>query len=421
MITEKSQNSFANKTVPGLDIRKIREDFPILDTRVGNHILVYLDNAATTQKPQTVIDALVHYYSAQNANIHRGVHYLSEQATDAYEKSRCKIAQFLNASKPREIIFVRGATEAINLVAATFGRKNIGKGDEILLTTMEHHANIVPWQILAEQTGAVIRVTPINERGELQLDAFEQQLSERTKLVSICHISNSLGTINPVHTIIGKAHERGIPVLLDGAQSASHMKIDVQELDCDFFVFSGHKVFGPTGIGVLYGKERLLETLPPYQGGGDMIEKVSFQKTTFKSIPERFEAGTPNISGAIALAAATDYCQKIGRASIAAYKKELLDYATATLSEIKGLTIIGTAREKAGVISFSLEGVHPHDIGTILNSDGIAIRSGHHCTQPLMQHLGIPGTARASFAFYNTREEADKLALALHKVYKLFH
>ena len=420
MITEQHENASSQGKVNPLNIQAIREDFPILDTRVGNHVLVYLDNAATTQKPQAVIDALTHYYSAQNANIHRGVHYLSEQATDAYETARGKIAGFLNASNPREIIFVRGATEAINLVAATFGRKNIGEGDEILLTTMEHHANIVPWQLLAKQTGAVIRIVPINERGELQLDIFEQQLNERTKLVSICHISNTLGTINPVRTIIAKAHAQGIPVLLDGAQSASHMEIDVQELDCDFFVFSGHKLFGPTGIGVLYGKAELLEILPPYQGGGDMIQKVSFEKTTFKSIPERFEAGTPNISGAIALAAATDYLQKIGRASIAAYKKELLDYATSNLSEIEGLTLIGTAREKASVLSFILKGVHPHDIGTILDSDGIAIRSGHHCTQPLMQHLGISGTARASFAFYNTQEEVDKLAHALRKVHKLF-
>ena len=404
-----------------LDSERVRNDFTILNTRIGDHPLIYLDNAATTQKPHCVIDALKYYYEKQNANIHRGVHYLGERATEAYEQARDRIAMFLNAASAREIIFVRGATEAINLVAATFGRIQIHEGDEIVLTAMEHHANIVPWQLLAAKTGARIRVVPLNERGELRMDRFESLLNRRTKLVGVCHISNTLGTINPIAAIIEKAHTSGVPVLVDGAQSVPHMSIDVQALDCDFFVFSGHKVFGPTGIGVLYGKAAHLEAMPPYQGGGDMIEHVSFKTTTFKRPPERFEAGTPHIDGAIGLAVAVDYLQQVGLDAITAYKQELLQYAETILSQIKGLTLVGTARDKAAVISFILDGVHPHDIGTFIDKEGIAIRAGHHCTQPLMETLNLPGTARASFAFYNTKKEVDKLATALHKVYHFFH
>ena len=407
---------------PTFDVFSIREDFPILSTKVGkrNHQLIYLDSAATTQKPRMVIDALTHYYSTQNANIHRGVHYLGEQATDAYECARQSVARFLNAPHSRQIVFVRGATEAINLVAATFGRQRISAGDEILLTAMEHHANIVPWQLLAQETGAVLKVIPVDERGELRMDVFKELLSPRTKLFSFTYISNVLGTINPAAQLIAEAHAHGIPVLIDGAQAAPHRHIDVQALDCDFFVFSGHKTFGPTGIGVLYGKEALLDAMPPYHGGGDMIERVSFEKTTFKGLPEKFEAGTPHISGAVGLAAAVTYVQKIGQNAIENYERDLLDYAQAILSHIDGLKLIGTAREKAGVISFTLNDVHPHDIGTILDSEGIAIRSGHHCAEPLMRCLGLVATARASLAFYNTREEIDKLAASLRNVCHLF-
>ncbi len=402
------------------NIEQVRRDFPILDTHVGPHYLVYLDNAATTQKPRQVIDCLEHYYRSQNANIHRGVHYLSQQATDAYEQARREIAAFLNAREAREVIFVRGATEAINLVASSWGGQSVGPGDEILLTTMEHHANIVPWQLLAEKTGARIVVAPVTAKGELIPEEWEKLIGPRTRLAAFCHVSNSLGTINPAEWMISKAHEKGVPVLLDGAQSVVHLPIDVQQLDCDFFAFSGHKLFGPTGIGVLYGKADLLNAMSPYQGGGDMIERVSFEGTTFRQIPERFEAGTPNISGAIGLAEAVRYVKKLGMAAIEARERALLDYATEKVREIPGVRIVGEAENKVGVLSFVMEGAHPHDIGTILDSEGIAIRAGHHCTQPLWQALNLTGTARASFAFYNTMEEVDKLVAGLHKTRRLF-
>ncbi len=405
---------------PVFDVGRIRQDFPILHQYVHNKPLVYLDNAATTQKPRSVIDRLVKYYTAENANIHRGVHYLSELATRQYEGVRTKVRKFLRAAHDREIVFLRGATEAINLVAQSYGRRNIGAGDEILISGMEHHSNIVPWQMLCEQTGATLRVVPIDDRGELILEEYERLLNPRTKLVSIVHISNALGTINPVARMIALAHERGVPVLVDGAQSVAHLGVDVRELDCDFFVFSGHKMFGPTGVGVLYGKERLLKSMHPWQGGGDMIRQVTFEKTTYNDIPYRFEAGTPDIAGVIGLGAALDYLQKIGLDRIAAYERDLLAYATEALGDITGLTIVGTAREKAAVISFTLCAIHPHDIGTILDSEGIAIRTGHHCAQPVMQRFGVPATARASFAFYNTRAEVDALLAGIRKVLEVF-
>lgn len=400
-------------------MEEIRRDFPILDTHVGRHYLVYLDNAATTQKPRAVIDCLEHYYRSQNANIHRGVHYLSQKATDAYEQARREVAGFINAGQDKEVIFVRGATEAINLVASTWGSKNVGPGDEILLTRMEHHANIVPWQLLAERTGARIVVAPVNEKGELILEEWEKLLSPRTRLAAFCHVSNSLGTINPVEWMIRRAHKEGALVLVDAAQSVVHLPIDVQKLDCDFLAFSGHKLYGPTGIGVLYGKADLLNAMPPYQGGGDMIEKVSFEGTTFRQIPERFEAGTPHISGAIGLAEAIRYVKKLGMAAIGAWEDKLLKYATEKVREIPGLKIIGEAEHKAGVLSFVMDGIHPHDIGTILDSEGIAIRAGHHCTQPLWQSYKLSGSARASFALYNTPEEIDKLVAGLQKACRL--
>jgi len=402
------------------DVWRIRQDFPILRQRVHGKQLVYLDNAATTQKPQAVIDALTSYYTTDNSNVHRGVHTLSERATKHFEAARSRMRRFLNATSDREIIFVRGVTEGINLVAQTWGRKNIGAGDEIVVSALEHHSNIVPWQMLCEETGAVLRVIPIDERGDLRLDEYERMLNDRTRFVSIIHVSNALGTINPVKAMIATAHKRGIKVLLDGAQSAPHMELDVQELDCDFFVMSGHKIYGPTGIGILYGKVALLEAMPPWQGGGDMILSVSFAKTTYNVLPYKFEAGTPDISGAIGLAAAIDYVESLGLNAIAQWEGNLLDYATSELSRIDRLKIIGTARKKASVVSFTLDGIHPHDIGTILDQEGIAIRTGHHCAQPVMECFGIPATARASFAFYNTKEEIDALVAGVRKVIEVF-
>lgn len=402
------------------DITSLRNDFPILSTLVGNKPLVYLDNAATTQKPKVVIDAIEYYYKAGNANIHRGVHYLAEKATEAYEDSRKVVANFLNARSESEIIFVRGTTEGINLIAHSFGKQYISEGDEIIISTLEHHANIVPWQLLCESTGAKLKVIPVSDKGELELDAFDSLLSEKTKLVSVVHASNSFGTINPVKQIVDKAHAVGAKVLLDGAQAVGHFPVDMQALDCDFYVYSGHKLFGPTGIGVVYGKYDLLDSLPPYQGGGDMISKVTFEKTTFKEPPGRFEAGTPHISGAIGMAAGIRYLEGLDRNALLAHEHDLLDYGTGKLSEIDGIRLLGTAEEKVSVISFTMEGSHPHDIATVLDADGIAIRAGHHCTQPLLQRFGVSATARASFAFYNTREEIDHLAESLKKIQVLF-
>ena len=416
----RAKGAATDETAAPFDVERIREDFPILKQDIRGKPLVYLDNAATSQKPQVVIDTLTRYYTTENSNIHRGVHYLSEQATQDYEDSRGKIRRFINASDEREIIFVRGTTEGINLVAQSYGRQNIGEGDEIIISAMEHHSNIVPWQILCQERGAKLRVIPINDDGELLLDEYERLLGPWTKLVSVVHMSNSLGTINPVRQIVEMAHSRGVPVLLDGAQSVPHMTIDVQDLGCDFFAFSGHKLFGPTGIGVLYGRAELLESMPPYQGGGDMIKSVTFEKTTYNSLPYKFEAGTPNIGGVIGLGAAIDYVSTVGLDRSSAYEHELLEYGTERLSTISGLRLTGTAREKAGILAFVLEGVHPHDIGTILDSEGIAIRTGHHCTQPVMERFGVPATARASLAFYNTREEIDALVRGIDKVIEVF-
>jgi cysteine desulfurase/selenocysteine lyase len=393
-----------------------RHHFPVLRQVVNGKPLVYLDNAATSQKPQVVIDAMMRYYEEENSNIHRGVHTLSERATTAYEKVRAKVAGFLNAASPREIIFVRGTTEAINLVAHSFSRRGILRGDEVLISGMEHHSNIVPWQMVCEEKGAHLRVIPITDRGELVLEDLDELLTDRTKILAVTHVSNALGTINPIKAIVARAHRRGIPVLVDGAQAVPHMPVDVQDLDADFYAFSAHKMFGPTGVGVLYGKAALLEDLPPYQGGGDMIRSVTFEKTTYAEIPHKFEAGTPNIGGGIGLGAAIDYLQKLDMAAVAAHEHDLLQYATEQVSRISGLTIIGTARDKAGVLAFVMEGIHPHDIGTILDSEGIAIRTGHHCAQPVMARFGVPATARASFAFYNTKEEIDALVKGLARV-----
>jgi len=397
-----------------------RSDFPILKQRVHGKPLVYLDNASTTQKPRSVIEAITRYYETGNANVHRGVHVMSERATQAYEEARSKVARFLHARDDREIIFVRGATEAINLVAQTFGRTRLGSGDEVLITAMEHHSNIVPWQMLREQTGAVMKVAPVTDAGELDLAEYARLLNRRTRLVSVTHVSNALGTVNPVREMIEMAHLRDIPVLVDGAQAAPHMKVDVQSLDCDFYAFSGHKTYGPTGIGVLYGKAALLDAMPPYQGGGDMILQVSFEKTLYNAIPYKFEAGTPDIAGAIGLGVAIEYLEEIGMDAIAAHEHELLAYATEAVRGVPGIRIVGTAREKAGVLSFVLDGAHPHDIGTILDHEGIAIRAGHHCAMPLMERLGLPATARASFGLYNTREEVDALVGAIKKVREMF-
>ena len=415
-----AQGDVADKPTKVFDPAKIREDFPILKQKVHGRPLVYLDSAATSQKPQVVIDTLVRYYTTENSNVHRGVHSLSQRATEDYEGARAKVRQLLNASDDREIIFVRGTTEGINLVAQSYGRQNIGEGDEIVISAMEHHSNIVPWQILCQEQGATLRVIPINDDGELLLDEYEKLLGPRTKLVSIVHLSNSLGTINPIEQIVAIAHSHGVPVLVDGAQSAPHMPVDVGKLGCDFYAFSGHKLYGPTGIGVLYGRAELLEAMPPYQGGGDMIKSVTFEKTLYNTLPYKFEAGTPNIAGAVGLGAAIDYVTDIGLDRIAAYERELLEYGTEGLSTIGGLRLIGTAREKAGVLSFVLDGIHPHDIGTILDTEGIAIRAGHHCTQPLMARFGVSAIARASLAFYNNKEEIDSLVKGVDRAIEVF-
>ena len=402
------------------DVDKIRANFPVLEQMINGKPLVYLDNAATSQKPQSVIDALVNYYSTENANVHRGVHTLSQRATDDYEEARDKVRKFINAETDEEIIFVRGTTEGINLISQTYGRSCIGDGDEIIISSMEHHSNIVPWQILCQEKGAILRVIPVNDLGELLLDEYERLFTDKTKLVSIVHQSNALGTINPVKEIVDIAHGHGVPVLLDGAQAIAHLEVDVRGLDCDFYAFSGHKLYGPTGIGVLYGKKSLLDEMPPYQAGGEMIRSVTFEETLYNVLPNKFEAGTPNIAGAIGLGAAIDYVETLGIGKIAAYESELLKYGTGRLSSIEGLEIIGTADKKGSVISFVMEGVHPHDIGTILDAEGIAIRTGHHCAQPLMDRFGVPATARASFAFYNTREEIDLLVKGIDRVIEVF-
>ncbi|MCB9210352.1 MAG: cysteine desulfurase [Ignavibacteriales bacterium] len=403
------------------NVDEVREDFPILKRLVNGKPLVYLDNAATSQKPQSVIDAITNYYTYENANIHRGLHFLSELATEAYEGARLKVKEFLNAMSVSEIIFVRGATEGINLVANSLCRANyFDDGDEIIISHMEHHSNIVPWQLLCERKNLKLKIVPVNEKGEFIFEEFEKLISDKTKLVSIVHISNALGTINPVKEIVKKSHEYNIPVLLDGAQAVPHTKVDVQDLDCDFYVFSGHKVFGPTGIGVLYGKTEYLDKMPPFQGGGDMIREVSFEGTTYDDLPQKFEAGTPNIVGGIALGAALDYLTSFDIQDISDYEDELLKYATGTLLQIEGLKIIGTSEKKASVVSFVIEGIHPYDIGTIIDTDGIAIRTGHHCTMPLIKRFNLPATARASFSMYNKIDEIDQLYKALLKVKKMF-
>ena len=413
-------SSPAEAPAPALDVGRIREDFPILERRVREHRLVYLDSAATTQKPRAVLDALARYYADGNANIHRGVYVLSEEATAAYDAAREKVRRFLNAAAAREIVFTRNSTESINLVAQSFGRRNVGPGDEIVITHMEHHSNIVPWQLLCEQVGARLRVVPIDDTGTLQLDELERLIGPRTRLVSVVHLSNSLGTINPVQDIVAAAHRLGVPVLIDGSQAVYHMPVDVQALDCDFYVCTGHKLYGPTGIGVLYGREALLEQMPPYQGGGDMIRSVTFEKTTYADLPHKFEAGTPHIAGAIGLGAAVDYVQGIGFDALMPHEADLLAYGTAALSEVQGLRLIGTAADKASILAFVMKGAHPHDVGTIVDTEGVALRTGHHCTQPIMDRFGVPATARASVAMYNTREEIDVLVRALQRVREMF-
>ena len=403
-----------------VDVERVRTDFPILKLKVGGKPLVYFDNAASSQMPQPVIDRLVRYQTTQHANIHRGVHYLSETATAEYEEARRKLQRFINAREEREVIFTSGTTEAINLVMHGYGRKFIGKDDEIILTTLEHHSNIVPWQMLAEEKGAKIRVVPINDAGELLQDDYEKLFNARTKFVGVMHVSNALGTINPVKHMIAFAHARGVPVLVDGAQAAPHLQVDVQDLDCDFYAFSGHKLCGPTGIGILYGKAATLERMQPFKGGGDMILSVTFEKTTYNSIPHKFEAGTPPIAAAIGLGAAVDYISAIGMDRIAAHEIDLLDYATKQVNAMPGVRIIGTAEKKAAVLSFAIDGVHPHDVGTLLNQDGIAIRTGHHCAQPVMQRFKVPATSRASFAFYNSMAEVDALIAGIRNVQKVF-
>ena len=408
------------KPTSGFDPFKVRGDFPILGTKVHGKPLVYLDNAATAQKPQAVLDALTRYYVSENANVHRGVHTLSGLATAHYEQARVTMQRFIHAADPSEIVFVRGTTEGINLVAQTYGRTHVGPGDEIIISALEHHSNIVPWQILCQQQGARLRVIPINDAGELVLDEFEKLLGPKTKLVAVAHISNALGTILPLRKVVEMAHRWKAPVVVDGAQAVPHIPVDVRALDCDFYVFSGHKIYGPTGIGVLYGKHELLEAMPPYQGGGDMISSVTFEKTLYNKLPYKFEAGTPDVSGAIGLAAAIDYVSKLGLEGMAHYEDELLAYATRSLAAIPDLRLIGTAKAKAAVVSFVLDGIHPHDVGTILDQEGIAIRTGHHCAQPLMQRFGVDATARASFALYNTRQEVDALVAGIHKAREVF-
>src|SRR5688572_5917216 len=402
-----------------LDVTAIRGDFPILQRHIHGKPLVYLDNAATAQKPRMVVDRLARYYTEENANT-RGVHRLSERATEVYEAARETIRRFLNAAASREIVFVRGTTEGINLVAQTYGRAHVGSGDEIVISAMEHHSNIVPWQILAEEKGARLRIIPITDAGELRLDEYEQLLNDRTRIVAVVHVSNALGTINPMAEIVRRAHARGIPVLVDGAQAVAHMPVDVQALDCDFYAMSGHKLFGPTGIGVLWGRLPLLEKMPPYQGGGDMISSVSFTKTTYNVVPNKFEAGTPNIAGSVGLGAAIDYISAVDFAAMQAYEDDLLAYGTHALKAVPGIRMVGTASKKASILSFVMEDVHPHDIGTILDQEGVAIRTGHHCTQPLMERMCVPATARASLALYNTKEEIDALVGALARVREIF-
>ena len=416
-LSQKSAGILASEK---FDVARLRQDFPILSQKIHGKPLVYFDNGATSQKPQCVIDAIDHYYRAENSNIHRGVHHLSELATAAYEAARGKLRGFINAGSDREIIFVRGTTEAINLVTQSYGRAFLKAGDEIIVSAMEHHSNIVPWQMLCEQVGAKLRVIPINHDGEIVMEEFQRLLNDRTKFVSVTHVSNALGTVVPVREIIALAHGRGVPVLLDGAQAVPHLKIDVQELDCDFYAFSGHKMFGPTGVGVLYGRAELLEKMPPYQGGGDMISLVTFEKTHYNVLPYKFEAGTPNIADGIALGAAVDYLRALDWPAVVAHEDELLRYATEALGEIPALRIIGTAKEKAGVLSFVFDQVHAHDVGTILDQEGVAVRAGHHCAMPVMQRFGVPATVRASFAFYNTIEEIDVLVRAIERVLKVF-
>ncbi len=408
------------QTAPEFDVAAIRAEFPMLTQTVNGKPLIYFDNAATSHKPQCVLDKLEHYYAAHNSNVHRGVHHFSQLATREYEGAREIVRRFINAASEKEVIYTSGTTEGINLVAASYGRKFLKEGDEIIISAMEHHANIVPWQMLCEQIGAVLRVIPINDDGELLMEEYEKMLNPKTKFVSVVYISNALGTINPVKRIIELAHAQDVPVLIDGAQSAPHLQVDVRELDCDFYVFSSHKICGPTGIGVLYGKQHLLEQMPPYQGGGDMIATVSFEKTTYNVLPYKFEAGTPHIAGAIGMGRAIQYLENIGLDDIAAYEYELLDYATELIGGIPGVRLIGTAKQKASVLSFVIGDIHPHDIGTILDQEGIAVRAGHHCAQPVMKRFNVPSTARASFAFYNTKEEIDALANAINKVIEVF-
>ncbi|HSN08870.1 MAG TPA: cysteine desulfurase [Hanamia sp.] len=404
---------------PTFDVNEIRKSFPILEREVNNQLLVYLDNAATSQKPQVVIDALSHYYSNYNANIHRGIHTLAEEATAAYEATRKTVKEFINANSTDEIIFTRGTTEGVNVVAYTWGRKNINEGDEIIISGMEHHSNIVPWQILCEEKKAILKVIPISDEGELLMEEYKKLLSSKTKLVSIVHVSNSLGTVNPVEEIIEAAHKTGALVFVDGAQSTVHLDIDVQKMDCDFFAFSGHKVYGPTGVGVLYGKKNILEEMPVFMGGGEMIKEVTFEKTTFSELPYKYEAGTPNIADTIALKVALDFVTETKKDIIRNHENDLLKYAAEQLSTIEGLRIIGTAKNKVSLISFVIKNIHPQDIGVLLDNQGIAVRTGHHCTQPLMKRFGVPGTVRASFAMYNTKEEVDRLVVAVKKAIKM--
>jgi len=420
-MNKKSNIAEIQNQTEGFDVEKIREDFPILHQEVNGKPLVYLDNAATSQKPKSVIDSIEKYYRGYNSNIHRGVHTLSENATEAYESARIKVRDFIHANSTKEIVFVRGATEAINLVAQSFGRNTLGSEDEIIITELEHHANIVPWQLLSQQTGAKLKYVPINDNGELVESEYKKLLNEKTRIVAVGHISNALGTINPIENMINLAHEYGAKVLIDGAQATSHTSVDVKKLDCDFYVFSGHKLFGPTGIGVLYGKEDLLEKMPPYQGGGDMIKMVTMKETQYNELPHKFEAGTPNISGVIGLGAAIDYVNKIGLENIGNHEKQLLDYANQMASEINELKFIGTAKNKTSILSFTLDGIHPHDVGTILNNEGIAIRTGHHCAMPVMEYFQIPATSRASFSFYNTHAEVDVLIEGINKCSKVFN
>jgi cysteine desulfurase/selenocysteine lyase len=414
------QTAVRTQSARTYDVERIRADFPILGLEVNGRPLVYLDNAASSQMPRQVIDRLVRYATTQHANVNRGVHYLSETATHEYEEARRKVQRFINAREDREVIFTSGTTDAINLVTHGYGRKFIGEGDEIILTTLEHHSNIVPWQMLAEEKGARIRVVPVDDAGELGLDEYESLFNARTKFVGVMHVSNALGTINPVKRMIAFAHARGVPVLVDGAQAVPHLKVDVQDLDSDFYAFSGHKMCGPTGIGILHGKASMLERMAPYKGGGDMILSVTFEKTTYNTLPHVFEAGTPPIAGAIGIGAAVDYLSAIGMDAIAAHEHELLEYATAQIGRMKGVRIIGTAAHKASVISFTIEGIHPHDVGTLLNEEGIAVRTGHHCAQPAMQRFGVPATSRASFALYNTMAEVDALIAGIRNVQKVF-